>query len=56
MCGWLKDQFGLSWQIVPKKLIELMNDTDPFKGQKVMQAMSTMQKIIIKDLENAYHN
>ncbi len=56
MCGWLKDKFGVSWQIVPKKLIELMNDTDPIKGQRVMQAMSTMQKIIIKDLENAYHN
>lgn len=56
MCGWLKDRFGVSWQIVPKKLIELINDSDPIKGQKVMQAMSTMQKIIIKDLENAYHN
>src|SRR5690606_10007873 len=39
MCGWLKDRFGLSWQIVPKKLIELMNDPDPFKGKKVMETM-----------------
>ena len=54
MCGWLKDKFGMSWQIVPKKLIELMNDSDPFKSQKVMQAMMTMQKIVISDMEKAY--
>ncbi|MGA9212551.1 VOC family protein [Kaistella sp.] len=56
MCGWLKDQFGLSWQIVPKKLIELMNDSDPIKSQKVMRAMMKMQKIVIADLETAYHS
>lgn len=56
MCGWLKDKFGVSWQIVPKKLIELMNDTDPYKSQKVMQAMMTMQKIVISDLEQAYQS
>lgn len=56
MCGWLKDKFGLSWQIVPKKLIELMNDSDPYKAQNVMQAMSTMQKIVIADLEKAYES
>lgn len=57
MCGWLKDQFGLSWQIIPKRLLELMNDFDnPGKAQKVMQAMMTMQKIEISDLENAYNS
>lgn len=55
-CGWLKDQFGVSWQIVPKKLIELMNDADPFKGRKVMEAMMTMQKIEIADLEAAHNS
>ncbi|ASK29800.1 hypothetical protein CEY12_06615 [Chryseobacterium sp. T16E-39] len=54
MCGWLKDKFGVSWQIVPKRLIELMNDSDQGKAQKVVQAMMQMQKIIIKDLEEAY--
>lgn len=53
MCGWLKDQFGVSWQIVPKKLLELMNGEDREKGMKVMQAMMNMKKIIIAELENA---
>lgn len=56
MCGWLKDQFGLSWQIVPKRLIQLMSDPDQEKAQKVVQAMMKMQKIIISDLENAYNS
>ncbi|MDX8569274.1 VOC family protein [Elizabethkingia sp. HX XZB] len=56
MCGWLKDRYGVSWQIVPKTLIELMNDTDPAKSQKVIQAMLKMQKIIIADLETAYNS
>ncbi|MDV2449152.1 hypothetical protein CMU93_16805 [Elizabethkingia anophelis] len=56
MCGWLKDQYGVSWQIVPKRLIELMNDTDPAKSQKVVQAMLKMQKIIIAHLEEAYNS
>ncbi|OWK73201.1 hypothetical protein CBW16_10630 [Flavobacteriaceae bacterium JJC] len=56
MCGWLKDRFGFSWQIVPKRLIELMNDSDPEKAQKVMEAMMKMQKIIIADLEKAYYD
>ncbi|NML57579.1 VOC family protein [Chryseobacterium cheonjiense] len=56
MCGWLKDKFGFSWQIVPKKLIELMSDSDQAKAQKVVQAMMRMQKINIQDLENAYHS
>ncbi|MDQ1095587.1 MULTISPECIES: VOC family protein [Chryseobacterium] len=56
MCGWLKDRYGLSWQIVPKRLIELMNDQDPAKAHKVVQAMFQMQKIIIEDLEKAYYS
>ncbi|MCY0970796.1 VOC family protein [Chryseobacterium wangxinyae] len=56
MCGWLKDKFGLSWQIIPKKLIQLMSDSDQKKGQKVAQSMMKMQKIVIKDLEEAYHS
>ncbi|CAM3481827.1 VOC family protein [Elizabethkingia occulta] len=56
MCGWLKDQYGVSWQIVPKRLIELMNDSDPEKSQKVVQAMLKMQKIVISDLEAAYNS
>lgn len=53
MCGWLKDKFGMSWQIIPKKLLELMNGEDRTKGIKVMQAMMNMTKIVIADLENA---
>ena len=53
MCGWLKDQFGMSWQIVPKKLLKLMNGEDRTKGLKVMNAMMNMKKIVIADLENA---
>ncbi len=56
MCGWLKDKFGLSWQIIPKKLIQLVSDSDQEKGQKVAQSMMKMQKIVIKDLEEAYHS
>ena len=55
-CGWLKDKFGMSWQIVPKKLIQLMNDPHQEKSQKVVQAMMKMQKIIISDLEEAYNS
>jgi len=54
VCGWLKDKYGLSWQIVPKQLGELMGDPDPEKSQRVMQAMLKMQKIIVADLKNAY--
>lgn len=54
MCGWLKDKFGVSWQIVPKRLLELMNGTDQEKGRKVAQAMMQMHKIEIADLEKAY--
>ena len=49
-CGWLKDKFGVSWQIIPKQLGELMGDKDPEKAQRVVQAMLKMNKIIIADL------
>ena len=53
-CAWLKDKFGLFWQIVPLALGKLMSDRDPVKSQRVMKAMLKMNKIIIKDLEDAY--
>jgi predicted 3-demethylubiquinone-9 3-methyltransferase (glyoxalase superfamily) len=52
-CGWLKDKFGLSWQIVPTKLGELLGDPDREKSQRVMQAMLQMRKIDIAGLERA---
>ncbi len=53
-CGWLKDKFGLSWQIIPKALVKLMSDPDPKRSQAVFQAMLKMDKIIIEDLQRAY--
>ena len=53
-CGWLKDKFGLSWQIIPTALGELLGDPDPEKSQKVMRAMLQMDKIDIKKLRVAY--
>ncbi len=53
-CGWLKDKFGVSWQIVPTALPELLSDPDPAKSQRVMQAMLEMKKIDIAALEQAY--
>lgn len=53
-CGWLKDKFGLSWQIVPSRLIELLQDPDPKRSQRVMAAMMKMHKIEISVLEAAY--
>ena len=53
-CGWLKDKFGLSWQIVPEALSRYLGDPDPAKAQRVMQAMLKMRKIVIADLEQAY--
>jgi len=53
-CGWLKDKFGLSWQIVPTALGELMGDKDPEKAGRVMQAMLKMVKIDIAGLQQAY--
>jgi predicted 3-demethylubiquinone-9 3-methyltransferase (glyoxalase superfamily) len=52
-CGWLKDRYGLSWQIVPTVLPQLLGDSDPKKSQRVMQAMLQMKKIQIADLERA---
>lgn len=52
-CGWLTDQFGLSWQIVPSQLPDLLNHPDPIKAQKVMEAMLKMSKLDIADLEKA---
>ena len=53
-CGWLKDKFGLSWQIIPTILGEMLGDKDPKKSQSVMQAMMQMKKIDIKGLQDAY--
>ena len=53
MCGWLRDRFGLSWQIVPSRLPELLSDPDGEKAQRVMQAMLQMKKIDIAGLEAA---
>ena len=55
-CGWLKDKFGLSWQIVPTALPELLGDPDPRKSQRVMKAMMTMKKLDIAALEQARDN
>ncbi len=52
-CGWLKDCFGLSWQIVPKALPRLLADPDPERSQRVMRAMLQMKKIEIAELERA---
>src|SRR5215831_5555628 len=53
-CGWLKDRYGLSWQVVPKVLVELLKDPDPAKAQRVMGAMLQMGKIEIEPLRRAY--
>ena len=52
-CGWLKDRFGLSWQVVPDRLAELLHDPDPAKGKRAMDAMLKMKKIDIPELERA---
>ena len=53
-CGWLKDQYGLSWQIVPTVLIEMLQDKDAARSQRVMKAMMKMKKLDIAGLEEAY--
>ncbi len=53
-CGWLKDKYGLSWQIVPTVLGEMMQDKDPENSKRVMEAMLQMDKIDIKALKQAY--
>ena len=53
-CGWLKDKFGLSWQIVPTILMELLQDKDPERSKRVTEAMLQMTKLDIKTLQQAY--
>src|SRR5471032_2753908 len=53
-CGWLKDKYGLSWQIIPSAFGELMTDPDPAKSKRVMEAMMQMTKIDIAGLQRAY--
>jgi predicted 3-demethylubiquinone-9 3-methyltransferase (glyoxalase superfamily) len=53
-CGWLQDKYGLSWQIIPSTLMDLMQDKDPEKSKRVMQAMLQMVKIDIAGLKKAY--
>jgi predicted 3-demethylubiquinone-9 3-methyltransferase (glyoxalase superfamily) len=53
-CGWLKDKFGVSWQIVPTVLIEMLHDKDEAKAERVMKAMLQMHKLDIKTLKDAY--
>ena len=53
-CGWLKDRYGLSWQIVPKVLTEMMHDADHARSQRVMAAMMHMQKLDIATLQRAF--
>lgn len=52
-CGWLIDRFGLSWQIVPDRLFELLNDPDPARAEAAAKAMLGMRKIVITELEDA---
>src|SRR5450432_2249653 len=53
-CGWLKDKFGLSWQVIPKALGRYLSDPDRQKADRAMQAMLKMQKIIVADLDKAF--
>jgi predicted 3-demethylubiquinone-9 3-methyltransferase (glyoxalase superfamily) len=53
-CGWLKDKFGVSWQVTPTVLIDMLHDKDPEKAERVMNAMLEMQKIEISKLKAAY--
>ena len=54
-CGWLKDKFGLSWQVVPKQLPKMLTDPDPAKSKRVMEVMMDMDKLEIAELEAAYN-
>jgi predicted 3-demethylubiquinone-9 3-methyltransferase (glyoxalase superfamily) len=54
MCGWLKDKYGLSWQIVPTAALEMITDTDPAKSLRVMSALMQMRKIDLQKLRRAY--
>ncbi|MDQ1604591.1 MAG: hypothetical protein QOE01_2436 [Actinomycetota bacterium] len=52
-CGWLKDRFGLSWQVVPRRLVELLQDSDQGRAQRAMAAMLGMKKIVVAEVEQA---
>jgi len=52
-CGWLRDRFGVSWQVVPTRLMELQGDPDPARRQRAVQAMFGMRKLVIAELERA---
>ncbi len=54
-CGWITDQFGVTWQIVPRRFMELISDQNPKKVQAVMEAMMTMVKLDVAALERAYN-
>jgi len=54
-CGWVKDKFGLSWQIVPVAMMEMLKDPDTVKSQRAMQAMMQMKKLDIADLQRAFN-
>lgn len=53
-CGWVIDRFGVHWQVVPRRLVELLHDPDPVRVGRVMQSMLTMQKLDVAELEAAY--
>jgi predicted 3-demethylubiquinone-9 3-methyltransferase (glyoxalase superfamily) len=55
-CGWLKDRFGLSWQVVPDRLMELTTDPDPARAAAATKAMHGMRKIVVAELEDAVRN
>jgi predicted 3-demethylubiquinone-9 3-methyltransferase (glyoxalase superfamily) len=55
VCGWCQDKYGMWWQVVPSRYVELMLDSDPVKSGRVTQAIMKMQKIVIADLESAYN-
>jgi predicted 3-demethylubiquinone-9 3-methyltransferase (glyoxalase superfamily) len=52
-CGWLKDRFGVSWQVVPTRMMELQSDPDPGRRRRAVEAMFTMKRLVIADLERA---
>jgi predicted 3-demethylubiquinone-9 3-methyltransferase (glyoxalase superfamily) len=54
MCGWLKDKYGISWQIVPSALLEMLRDQDPARVKRVVDVMLTMQKLDVARLQQAY--
>ena len=54
MCGWCKDKFGLSWQVVPKQIYETVLGKDPAGSNRAMQAMMKMRKLVVADLQKAY--